>query len=147
MYETYRKLWLTLNHAQLQPSTQQFIGNQFNEMFPALFRHFENNSHHKIINLRHLGESDMAYLAKEGISPGCLLRNFKKTIKGEYLDALAFQLTAINEKVVYAVCPFTGRLVTSHHSLLANINVIFYRFETTQVFYVIIAGRFCTKFR
>ena len=87
-----------------------------------------------------LDRSDRAYLAKQGISPDHLLRNFRKTMGGGYLDSLAFQLTAINDKAVYAVCPFTGRLIASNHSLLANINVIFYRFESVQVFYVIVAG-------
>jgi hypothetical protein len=61
-------------------------------------------------------------------------------MKRGYFDPLAFQLTAVNEKAIYAVCPFTGKLVTSHHSLLANISVIFYRFESVQVFYMITAG-------
>jgi hypothetical protein len=60
-------------------------------------------------------------------------------MRGGHLDPLAFQLIAINEKAIYAVCPFAGRLVTSHHSLLANINVIFYLFESIQVFYIITA--------
>jgi hypothetical protein len=84
--------------------------------------------------------AEISYLVEQGISPYYLLYNLQKTVRDGYFDPLAFQLTAARKKAVYAVCPFTGRLVTSHHSLLANINVIFYRFESVQVFYVIIAG-------
>ena len=139
MYKTCRDLWLTLNQNQLQPITQQVVTRPFPIEVSTCRSYFQNNSHRKII-MGDLDQSDMAYLAKHGISPDYLLRNFRKTMSGRYLDALAFQLRAINDKAVYAVCPFTGRLIASHHSLLANINVIFYRFVSTQVFYVIIAG-------
>ena len=140
MYQPYRSLWLTLNQTRLQPITQRSVANKRNDIFPHAFHYFESNFHPKIINLRDLDKSDMAYLAKQGISRDYLFVNLKKTMRGGCLDALAFQLTAINEKVVYAVCPFTGRFLTSRHSLLANINVIFYRFESVQIFYVITAG-------
>jgi hypothetical protein len=138
---TYRELWITLNQVQLSPPvTQQLVGNNFKDVFSSVFHYFRDGSHPKIMNLRDLNESDLAYLVTQGICPDYLLRNLEKTIRGGYRDPLAFQLTAINAKAVYAVCPFTGRLLTSCHSLLANINVIFYRFESIQVFYVIIAG-------
>ena len=137
MYQTLRQLWLTLNHVQLRPDTQQFVGNKLKNSHQPVLEQFKDNYHPKIINLGDLDLSDMAYLAKQGISSDYLLRNLRR---GKYRDALAFQLTAIKEKAVYAVCPFTSKLVTSRHSLLANINVIFYRFETIHVFYVIIAG-------
>jgi hypothetical protein len=139
-HEIHKSLWFALNETKLLPLTQQVLGNGSNLVFSDVFTAFKNNSHLKIINLRELDVSVMEDLRKRGISPTYLLRNLKRTMKGGYLDALAFQLTAIKEKAVYAVCPFTGRLITSRHSLLANINVIFYRFESIRVFYVIAAG-------
>ena len=140
MYQTYRNLWLALNKTRLQPGAHEVVANKYHMAYPDIFRSFEAHSHRKIINIRGIDEMDRDYLAKEGISTDYLLRNLRKTIRGAYLDALAFQLRAIHEKAVYAVCPFTGKLIASHHSLLANINVIFYRFDSVQVFYVITAG-------
>jgi hypothetical protein len=106
-----------------------------------VFHSFETNSRLKLIDLdlRDFNEVDRTYLANQGISADYLFRNLKKTLR-THLDALAFQLTAINQKAIYAVCPFTGQLLESHHSLLANINVIFYRFCSIQVFYIITSG-------
>jgi hypothetical protein len=137
MYQTCRKLWLTLNKIQLQPIKD---AHRCKEWAINNFRYIGSKSRPKIINLYNLDVSDMTYLAKQGISYHYLWYNLKKTMRGGHLDPLAFQLTAVNEKAIYAVCPFTGKLVISHHSLLANINVIFYRFESVQVFYIITAG-------
>jgi hypothetical protein len=139
MYQTCRKLWLTLNKTQLQP-IKELDAHRCKEWAANDFRYIGNNSRPKIINLYKLDVSDITYLAEQGISYHYLSYNLKKTMRGGHLDPLAFQLTAVNEQAIYAVCPFTGKLVTSHHSLLANINVIFYRFESVQVFYVITAG-------
>jgi hypothetical protein len=53
---------------------------------------------------------------------------------------LKFQLDAVRNKSVEGFCPFGGEPVVFRKSLLANINVIFYRCETKQVFYVATAG-------
>ena len=139
MYETCRKLWLTLNQAQLQP-VEEWIANKYQEDFSNNFGYLGNHPRPRIINLYKLDMSDICYLAEQGISHHYLFYNLRKTMRVGHLDPLAFQLTAVNEKTIYAVCPFTGKLLTSHYSLLANINVIFYRFESVQVFYVITAG-------
>jgi hypothetical protein len=139
-FQTCRKLWLTLNKTQLQP-IKEWDAHRCKEWAENNFRYIGNNLRPKIINLYDLNVSDITYLAEHGISYHYLSYNLQKTMMtGGHFDPLAFQLTAVNEKAIYAVCPFTGKLVTSHHSLLANINVIFYRFESVQVFYVITAG-------
>jgi hypothetical protein len=109
-------------------------------MFPIIVDYFKLNTHPKIIDLRDINESDKAYLVKQGISLDYLLRNLSKTMTGAYLDPLSFQLTAIKDNAVYAVCPFTGNLLASRHSLLASISTIFYRFNSVQAFYIVIAG-------
>src|ERR1700747_3337140 len=89
MYQTLRQLWLTLNHVQLQPNTQQFVGNNLKNNYLPVLEEFKCNYHAKVINLGDLDQSDMAYLAKQGISSDYLLRNLRKTMRGGYRDALA----------------------------------------------------------
>jgi hypothetical protein len=139
MYETCRKLWLTLNQVRLQ-SIEESNLQRCEQTSSRKLNYIGDNPRPKIINLYKLDLSDIMYLEQQGISYQYVTYNLRKTMRGGHLDPLAFQLRAVNEKTIYAVCPFTGRLVTSHHSLLANINVIFYRFESIQVFYVITAG-------
>ena len=67
-------------------------------------------------------------------------RNLEESLKGRHLDPLSFQRRALRRKSIHAICPFSGRVIQSNQSLLANINVIFYRFESDQVFYVVSAG-------
>ena len=139
MYEACRKRWLALNQTQLRPIRDLNI-HTCEQIFWKKLDYIGNNPGPKIINLYKLDMSDIMYLEERGISYQYVTYNLKKTMRGGHLDPLSFQLTAVNEKAIYAVCPFTGKLVKSHHSLLANINAIYYRFESIQVFYVIIAG-------
>jgi hypothetical protein len=108
--------------------------------FNAAVQYFTNNARITTINLQALSAADNNYLTVKRISPQYLMRNFEKTLKQRHLDPLAFQLSAVKNKVVYAYCPFGGKLVKSNQSLVANVTVVFYRFETEQVFYVVTAG-------
>jgi hypothetical protein len=140
MDHTYRDIWLCLNQANLKPIPQHLTQYESKLTFAAVLQSFRNNAGAKIINLRTLGKADETYLVRQAISLEYLLRNLQKTITGRHLDARDFQLTAVKNRAVYAFCPFTGRLVESNHSLLANIHVVFYRFRSEQVFYVATAG-------
>jgi len=140
MDDIYEHIWDFLNQRAPTTIPERLIHNRSRLTFRDVFEHFKNSADTKIINLRSFGDADKAYLVSKGISKKYLVRNLKKTITGAYLDPLYFQLTALRKKTVYALCPFTGKLVKSHHSLIANINVIFYRFEGNHVFYVIAAG-------
>ncbi len=140
MQQLYDNIWLLLNEPELKPLPE--LAEPINPQagFRHAFEHFRRHSSAKFINLKALNDSDREYLVGAGISPQYLFANLRKTIRGGHLDALAFQKTAISSRTVYAYCPFTGRLLKSKHSLLANINIIFYRFHCQQVFYIVTAG-------
>jgi hypothetical protein len=140
IYNKFRHLWLILNEPRRPPVPQELLCENLKDMFPRLSQYFHDNTPPKIINLHDADGSDRADLVKRGLFPEHLLSNLRKTITGAYLDPLSFQLTAIKEKSVYGICPSTGNTLRSSHSLLANINTIFYRFDGVQVFYIITAG-------
>lgn len=54
----------------------------------------------------------------------------------EEADPYEFQITALQERGLRGRCPFTGVSVTSRHSFAVTRQVIFYRFETSEVYYV-----------
>ena len=137
---TYKDIWRCLNQTDLKPISPHFIRHQSKSEFTAVLQFFQSGANSKIINLRTLGREDHSYLARNGISAAHLFRNLEKTITGRHLDALEFQLNAVKNKAIYAICPLTGKLVESNQSLLANIHTIFYRFQGEQVFYIITAG-------
>jgi hypothetical protein len=140
MPQTFEDTWFLLNAAELKPLPERVYQTNSQAGFHSAFQYFKDNAHSRFINLRMLGETDKSYLLSRGLSPRYLIANLKKTIRGAYLDALAFQSAAVNRRAVYAFCPFTGKLIKSEHSFLANINVIFYRFQSIGVFYVVVAG-------
>jgi hypothetical protein len=140
MYSSYREIWLHLNQRSLKPLPDHLANEPSSLTFSAVLQSFKENARAKIIHLPDLNQKDKTYLASIGISPAHLVRNMKETMRGRYLDPLAFQLNAVRSKSVSAICPFSGKRVASNQSLLANINVIFYRFATEQVFYVATAG-------
>jgi hypothetical protein len=140
MSADFQYLWRELNQPRVEPLHKHGLRNDVKHSFRQIFHYFEHNTRPKVIDLSNLEDTDRNILAKHGISADYLLRNLKKTMADAYLDPLSFQLTAINEKAVYAVCPYTGKLLRSRHSLLASINTIFYRFSSLQIFYVVVAG-------
>jgi hypothetical protein len=136
----YRDIWLHLNRTDLKPIPEHLAQGESGLMVSAALKYFADHTTAKIIDLQALTETDESYLASKRISSKHVIRNLEKTLHGRYLDARAFQLNAIRRKAVFAFCPFTGRLVESTHSFLANITVMFYRFVSEQVFYVVTAG-------
>jgi hypothetical protein len=140
MHNLCRDIWLHMNQTDLKPLPEHLAPDDSGLTFVAVLQSFTENACVKTINLRDLSKRDETYLASKRISPAHLIRNLEKTLKGRHLDPLAFQLDALKHKVIYAFCPFSGKLVESNQSLLANITVVFYRFETEQVFYVVTAG-------
>jgi hypothetical protein len=140
MSNLLQDVWLHLNQAPLRPFPADMLPEPSRQSFASILQYFTENTRTKNINLRAVNEEDAAYLERLGISPGNLIRNLKETLVGRHLDPLDFQLKAVRNKCIQAYCPFSGKPVASNQSLLANINVIFYRFETEQVFYIATAG-------
>jgi hypothetical protein len=140
MHQIYKDIWVWLNQTDLEAEPRHLTRDQLKLVFPAVLQSFKDDASSRTINLRTLSVADQNYLVSQGISPTSLFRNLRKTITGRHLDPLNFQLSAVKDKAVYASCPYTGKLVRSGHSLLANHHVMFYRFRSERVFYVITAG-------
>jgi hypothetical protein len=140
MSNLFQDIWLHLNQTALKPLPGNLTPEGSSLTFATVVQYFNENACAKTINLRALDQEDATYLASLGISRSDLIRNLKETLIGRHLDPLAFQLKAVRRGAIHAFCPFSGKPVESNQSLLANINVIFYRFETEQVFYVATAG-------
>jgi hypothetical protein len=137
---TPQNIWRLLNRVDPQPVPEGIFKSASTLAFSAVFDYFKETDKTRLVNLRALTAEDRSYLRGKKISLGFLRSNFRKTLFGRHLDPRAFQLTALKEKAIYAICPFTGARVSSHHSLPANINVFFYRFSGKEVFYLITAG-------
>lgn len=133
-------LWDRLNRSEIAPIPAPILHADASADFQRAFDHFKERPQHRVVNVRQ--KDDLLFLAKCGISHKYLAANLSKTVNGRYYDALAFQSIALKEKAVYARCPFTGARVASRHSLLANMNAIFYRFQggNDEIFYLAIAN-------
>jgi hypothetical protein len=131
--------WRSLNKIALQPVPQEWT-NEARPAFSEVMRHFAAATEPRVINLQNFSPGDLELLAGKQISLAHLLRNLKKTINSRYYDPREFQSFALRTGAVYAICPFTGKSLTSRQSFLANINVVFYRFVSERVFYVVTAG-------
>jgi hypothetical protein len=132
-------IWLQLNQTDLK-SLAGHVLSDGKQTFSSALQYFTDHDHAKIISLRALTKADKKYLASRGISTKHLVRNLIETMGRNYRDPWAFQLDAVRRKAIYAFCPFSGKLALSTHSFLANINTIFYRFQSEQVYYIAVAG-------
>jgi hypothetical protein len=139
MFSRCQDIWLQLNEIGLTSLPDNLFPGPSRARFPAVLQYFTENSRVKTINIGDLSKEDARYLAGIGISQAHLVRNLRETLT-RHFDPLRFQLDAVQNKSVRGFCPFGGGPVVSRQSLLANINVIFYRFETKEVFYVATAG-------
>jgi hypothetical protein len=140
MYALCQDIWDHLNQTPLKPLPDHLLSVQKYFATSSVQDFFTKNASTRTIDLKAVSDADAAYLASLGISQPHLVRNLKETLNDRHLDPLGFQLNAVRDKSVSAFCPFGGKRVVSNQSFLANINVIFYRFESEQVFYVATAG-------
>jgi len=140
MYTLSPDIWHHLNQMPLRPLPEHWSSAQSHFTQKGVQKYFTDNASTRTIDLKAVSQADATYLASLGISEAHLIRNLKETLNDRHLNPLGFQLNAVRTKSVSAFCPFSGTPVTSNQSLLANINVIFYRFESEQVFYVATAG-------
>jgi hypothetical protein len=139
MYDSCQDIWLQLNEIGLTSLPDYLCPGPSRERFPDVLQYFTEFSRVKTISIGNLSKEDASYLAGIGISQAHLVRNLRET-RTRLFDPLRFQLDAVQNKSVSGFCPFDGTPVVSRQSLLANINVIFYRFETKEVFYLVTAG-------
>jgi hypothetical protein len=140
MGSPYAEIWSRLNQTNLDASAIQALAGREKSEFANVLEYFKRTNNVRTVNLLTLSGEEEQYLSNCGLSRQNLVRNFKKAITGWHMDARAFQLAALRDGALYAFSPFSGERLKSRHSLLANLNTIFYRFEGQQVFYVAIAG-------
>jgi hypothetical protein len=135
----YSEMWSEL-HRTNHAASSKLLNVDKEIGFMEVHNHFSSLQPPDLLNLQNLSSRDRERLIRQGISPVLLRRNFGKSFGLHYFDKRAFQIWAVKHKSVRAVCPFTGRILSSGHSLVANINTIFYRFVSEQIFYVIVSG-------
>lgn len=139
MQNTHADTWLRLN--QINPAIPEGPNPSESEsLFSDALQYFTKHSQTNIINLRTLTPAQTNYLENKGIVIKYLAKNFGTHGKRRNRHSRTFQLDAVRKKAIQAFCPFCGELAESSHSLLANLNTIFYRFQTEEVFYVVTAG-------
>ncbi len=136
----YQIIWEHLNQLQCAPFPEHWANRSHAPSFGDALRYFTHNGCSKELNLTTLSKADATYLASLGISVRQLERNLRETTEERHLDPLGFQLDALREHAMSAFCPHSGKRVHTQHSLLANINVIFYRFQGAEIFYLVTAG-------
>jgi hypothetical protein len=134
------EIWHHLNQRVLAPLPDRWSKEVSALQFDSLMQCLAESSCTKTINLRALEKEDMPYLLNLGLNKSYLTANLASTLDDNYLDPLGFQLDAVRQGSISAICPFTGKTVVSRQSLLANINVIFYRFASEEIFYLAVAG-------
>src|ERR1700730_15087434 len=124
----YSAIWSRLNRIDLEPLAENPPTSELHPEFSAVLQYFLGERRTTFANVRALTSTQRSEIESHGIEVEHLVGNLENTINQKYRDSRGFQLTAVRKKAVYAVCPFTGKLVATSHSLLANLNTIFYRF-------------------
>ena len=142
---TYQDIWNSLNQTHPQALAEHLLQQQVS--FEAAFQYFKEHSPAVNLNLQSLSKEDEDYLAGLGIRTTWVQRNLPHAVdEPHFIDPLEFQINAARRGKLPAICPFTGALIDSRHSLLANIHVMFYRFVSQEVFYVV-TGNIGTGYR
>lgn len=165
--KSYGEIWQALNQINLnnwQPDTNK-IPSKIE--FAAAEQYFSQTSEYKIINVTQITLQDQTYLENLGLSVEYLKANGARLItqdgvspsKSDYpsvpsgFDQLHwqsaaqktdFQASIIDSGCIYALCPTTGKVLSSNRSLYGwqwtRGGMIFYRFVGEQVFYLITGG-------
>jgi hypothetical protein len=135
----YSAVWNALNQPQPGPVTDLEIPD--GTSFDNVFDHFRTRGLARNLNLQSLSEEEERYLTSIGIISRHVKRNLAgATDESRFVDPLRFQIHALEQRRLRAICPFTGSVTEARHTLLANIHVIFYRFVAQEVFYLVTAN-------
>jgi tetratricopeptide (TPR) repeat protein len=151
---TYQQIWQDLNQIELP---ELYYSQQF--PLEEVEQYFAQTSNYKTIRLARITDAERQFLEDANLNLAYLEVNRAWLITAEGIeiahtttgnDELAdagdlrtkFQQTLVDDGCIYAVCPSTGKILTSNRSLpcgdkgLALINCC-YRFIGTEVFYLI----------
>jgi hypothetical protein len=109
--------------------------------YHAIKSYFSQHQNLTTISLIKISETEKNFLKEKQIYINTLYKNFNKAIKGDQdkinLDPIRFQLIAVREKLIYLLCPFTQRKLATEQSLWVTPDIIFYRFESKNPFYLL----------
>jgi tetratricopeptide (TPR) repeat protein len=164
----YLKIWETLNQLDLSSIAEENFDVPKKLDSREIERYFTETSQYKTINLSSLNEEDKQAIERAGLSLEYLKLNQlgaisqegviseKLTVSelaeqlnfslqgAEAIQRNRFQLTAIADGHIYAVCPSTGKILASNRSLVLQpqkgYGCIFYRFVGNEIFYLVTGG-------
>lgn len=132
----YEKVWFLLNQNDLREIDKELNVEQLKFVFDEVKIFFDNNTNCKFIN-----SNNKHYLQEKGILFNYLEKNFEAKINKNRIqannDIREFQIQIIKDKCMYAVCPYSGEIIKSNQSVVVTRDVIFYRFSSKEVFYII----------
>jgi hypothetical protein len=136
---SFDAVWRGLNTKDIE-HTKSRLARGGGTTFAAAHEYFLRHRFTRLIDLSNLKKKDEDELHNRGINTRYLIRNLRSTIRRRFYDSRSFQLAAIRRRAMFACCPFSGRIVETRYSFLANLQTVFYRFATDQVFYIVVAG-------
>lgn len=141
--KAFDQIWTAINQSNLKVGENGFWVEQRTTNQSLAQRYFQEKSQYKTIDLQRLTEDEDEFLKKSSLSIEYLQLNLKKLID----DFLNIHLQIIAEGCIRLICPQTGQLLTSNRSLFLGSRWCFYRFEGSEVFYLITdCLRFCLYF-
>ena len=159
------KIWNYLNQINLNKFTEANPNDSSNLNTQLASSFFRENSQYQVIKLTSLSDRDRLFLKHNNISLEYLeliqkdsacqqelyLQHFNHDLKitphssaqnsDQVRFALEFQQSMVETGYIYTVCPITGEILRSNHSLLfvPGPALGIYRFVSTEVFYLILA--------
>jgi hypothetical protein len=137
--ETYGQTWAALNQGRVALAAADLVAS------PGLVssdveQFFGDATDCRFYFLDVLAAEDRAQLEQYGLNVALLEENLHRSVlrgrRRSSGDSRRFQIDAVKERCLHAICPFTGRILTSRTSIAVTREVVFYRFEATEVFYL-----------
>jgi hypothetical protein len=135
----YERTWRELNKKVVVAVDPDLVATP-GLVSPDVERFFAAQLPSRFYALNSLTAEDEANLVAQGLQLSALRENLERSLlKGRRrtsTDPHRFQIDAVEEGCLYAACPFTGQLLVSRTSIVGTREVIFYRFDGAEVFYV-----------
>ena len=171
--KTYNQIWKGLNHLTLFDENVFNYPTDIDSN--SVYSHFSQTSQFKIISLASpLTDTEKVNLEKEGLSLANLelirqdkivleelyINNFKSdghkrltqkvprnldTYLLEWKQGMNLQSSIVETGYVYCICPFSGKILRSNQSFVVEFVWIFYRFISTEVFYLLVGDWFGSR--
>lgn len=144
--DIYLHIWNTLNQTNLDNFDNARFCYPTDISQEAASRYFTRQSKYNVIDLQYLTQEDRRFIKRAGLSLKYIWLTCHKLITKEGVTSqkssrfnhnIERQLSMVQEDCIYALCPITGRTISSNCSLLFTPKFCFYRFVSNEVFYLI----------